>query len=91
MVEPRWRDVGEEFRAEHEDRVTRIVGERLRYGMEQHGPVFEGEPLTHLAEELVDALFYADVARQRIIDLVSENNVLRDEVDKLRRQRNHLR
>ena len=61
-----WRDVGDQFRAAHHRRVVETVAERLEYGDRTYGPRFRGDPGRHLFEELVDALFYANVQAQRI-------------------------
>lgn len=39
--------------------------ERSEYGVCKYGSEFVGEPLAHLEEELLDALFYLYIARRK--------------------------
>ena len=60
---------GSGWRAIHPDDYLGWAAElaegRLDEGREKYGPLFRGDPLHHLAEELVDALYYCFAAEQR--------------------------
>lgn len=60
-----WRDVGPSFRHNVLRSVQSDLSARLVYGAQTHGPVFQGEPIAHLREELLDALVYLAVIEQR--------------------------
>ena len=50
------------------------IYERWNEGNLKHGDTFQGEPLSHLEEELIDALFYTAAARRQ---LAAANDLLR--------------
>lgn len=56
-----------------------VIDAKAKYisGRAEHGGSFNGDPLTHLREELIDAIFYADAARRERTDLLNELNELR--------------
>lgn len=81
-MESDWRDLSIEERQKYEkwiieETITRQTVGRLKYGDE-----FQGDPLQHLKEELLDALFYCWVAmRQRsVIELenINQTDTVRD-------------
>lgn len=45
--------------------VANSLKTRMQYGAATYGNQFRGDPLDHIWEEMMDALFYAWVARQR--------------------------
>lgn len=42
------------------------LNKRANYGIEQYGERFIGEPLEHLEDELLDALFYVYMLRKKL-------------------------
>ena len=57
-----WRYVDRE---EYLKTIEGKIAHRLDYGFEHYGDEFEGDPLAHLEEELIDALFYVHFARRQ--------------------------
>ena len=56
-----WRNVGQFWRAKHLRKTTNAIRDRLRFGMEEYGDCFQGDPLQHAREEALDMLFYLEV------------------------------
>ena len=62
-IEP-WRALSADERLEYVQYVTDLMVERQIVGRKEHGDTFQGDPLKHLEEELVDGLFYCWEARR---------------------------
>lgn len=60
-----WRDLSDDPRSDFLTWVGSSMSERQQFGRDAYGDTFEGDPLDHLIEELLDALFYAWVAKRR--------------------------
>lgn len=61
-----WRDVGPDFRARVHGRVQRRLAGRLDDGLREYGHSFSAnDPLAEAEDELLDALIYIAVARQK--------------------------
>ena len=41
---------------------------RTQFGIEKYGEQFRGDPLQHLEDELLDALFYIYIAKEQAFD-----------------------
>ena len=66
LSEIMWRDLSIEERQKYEKWLLEEAVQRQTVGRQKYGDVFQGDPLQHLKEELLDALFYCWVAmRQR--------------------------
>ena len=58
MPNGNWRDLSPPHRANFIQWQFDTAVERNKIGEEQYGNTFQGDPLEHLKEELMDALFY---------------------------------
>ena len=57
-----WRSLSDEKRAEIADAIREVALDRYVDGGQSHGDHFEGDPLMHLRDELIDGLFYVEMA-----------------------------
>ena len=46
--------------------VARDMQRRRQFGIQKYGPEFVGDPLEHLYEELLDALFYVYMSKRKM-------------------------
>jgi len=62
----RWRELSTDRRLEYMNWMVSLITRRQIEGRSKYGDTFVGDPLEHLAEELMDGLFYTFQAmRQR--------------------------
>ena len=64
LIEP-WRTLGTPERMQFILYVQEGMTKRQIQGRETYGDTFQGDPLTHLEEELMDALFYVWMTRKQ--------------------------
>ena len=70
-----WRQLDATARLKFVNYVATLTTERQIQGRATYGDVFQGDPLKHLEEELVDGLFYcweAKKERQRLLESISQ-------------------
>lgn len=60
-----WRDLSGEQRWEFVHEQSGRMMQRYKVGAIEYGDTFQGDPLDHLEEELMDALFYCWTARRQ--------------------------
>ena len=65
----RWRDVGRLWRAKYVETATKAIERRLAFGIEEYGDRFQGDPLEHAIEEVLDLLFFLEVLSAQREDL----------------------
>lgn len=67
-----WKDAGEAERELFRDEMNDALSERLARGHEEYGDEFQGRPLMHLQDELLDALFYTWYAGRQMTDAFNQ-------------------
>ena len=97
---PDWRELGHEEQLDYRSWVSKEICNRLNKGETEykssvHG--FQGDPLQHASEELLDGLFYVyyamrerDALRDRIKELISIEINLLVEKEELRNKLEEL-
>lgn len=85
---PAWKSTQLQDRIEFIDWVESEINKRLdegerKYASSRHG--FQGDPLQHAREELLDGLFYVFYAMREREELIRSNIRLSNEVEQLNR------
>ena len=60
-----WRRLNADDRLEYAQWIVNLVVSRQAAGRKTYGDTFVGDPLQHLSEELIDALFYCFQAQRQ--------------------------
>lgn len=77
-----WRKL--ELYQRHEFRfwLDEQMQKRLEKGRKKYGDKFQGNPMDHLIEELLDGLFYAYMTKKYVQSLKSDVNDLENALDR---------
>lgn len=59
-----WRQLSLKDRTEIVRDITRAATRKYEAGAREYGNTFQGDPLAHLEEELLDGLFYVQMAKR---------------------------